>query len=663
MLKRLARLRRPLAYCILIVTLTLAGYHGLDTLTRLRTDVSQARGVSFESPDPQLFVLEYQRLRTSLARYVSDDPAVDHDTLMMHFDILWARCETMQQGTYFRTMRQDLNVDVIARDIHAFLVDHEQRFLDLRRNDTDELINLQAELEPFDRRLTEYLINLSTARLGWIKAYRSNLTRIVEEIDRLGPAIALLAAVLLIMLGFETSMARRAEARVREREEQARHLAEHDPLTGLANRSLLAIQMGQALDAACRGGYGVVLMALDLDGFKSINDTFGHDTGDQLLQVVAERLTSVMEDRGTVARLGGDEFAILMTHAPDETQTGNIACKVVALLEQPIRLRNRELHVSTSIGIARYPDNCADAASLLSQADVALYAAKAEGKRTHRHYVAAMGRKIIRRKDIERGLRRAMADDSLEMHYQPQVRVGDRRIAGVEALCRWTDPELGRVPPDEFIAVAEESGLIFDLDRWVIEAVVRQMSNWPQALSSLKVAINLSPAQFLFDTIGRDLNDISSRHAVDPGRLTLEITEGALMRDTEKTLLQLRMLREQGVRLAIDDFGKGYSSLSYLRKFRLDQLKIDRSFVIGIESDAGARAVIRGILALATSLGLTTTAEGVEDEQQMEFLHHERCTLAQGYLFSPAVPSDRLVELVVADNNHVRTADFANPVL
>ena len=644
------RFHRIAAYSLLICVLVVAGAYGWRTLGQLRNGISDASGIEIESSDPQLFVLEYQRLRTSLARYVAGDPVVDHDTVVMLFDILWGRCETMQQGSFYGVLRDTIEVHNIARDILVVLHETEDAVFELERDDRETAHVILAKLEPFDRRFTEYLIEFAGHRFGWMQEYRAGLARMVEKIDTLGPAILAPALALLTLLVFEARQARRAEAFVREREEESRYLACHDSLTGLANRVYLNRKLGEVLAAATRSGSDVALFALDLDGFKRVNDTFGHEMGDRLLGVVARRLSGLLGPNGLVARLGGDEFAILMPDSANRERENVLALRIIASLEQPVMLDGRDLHVSTSIGIARFPQDADNVAELLGHADVALYAAKGEGKRTFCRFDRSMGEKIVRQKLVERGLRAALAADALEVHYQPQIRVADNVIIGVEALCRWRDPELGNVPPDEFIAVAEETGLILDVGRWVLAEVASTMASWPEALAGLEVAVNFSPVQFLFQDVCADLLEVADTHGLDLRRITLEITEGAMMRDTERTMDQLRNLREHGVDVAIDDFGKGYSSLSYLRKFPLNQLKIDRSFVQGIERDAEARAVIRGILGLASSLGLETVAEGVEDLAQLAFLRDERCTVAQGYLFSRPVPNEQLLDLIDCAN-------------
>ena len=633
-------------YGVLLAVLVVVCVYGFRTLDHLRDSISNARGLSFETSDPQLFAFEYQRLRSSLGRYVAGEPLTDLDTVMLHFDILWARCETMKDGSFFTVIRDDLLIDRIASDLLTTLSEIEDAVLELQPGDSEVLAGLLEVLDPFDHRFTEHMIKLAGHRAHWAIDYRDGLTKIVADIDGLGLAITILTVVLLTMFGLEAISARAAEHQVRLREEHVRFLAFHDPLTKLANRSMLADRLGAALENARSGSGRPALLTLDLDGFKHINDTFGHDTGDKLLQVVSQRILGAVGEGGLVARLGGDEFAVLISVSPPNRELDRLARKVIDLLEEAIVIEQRELHVSTSIGIARYPEDGAQAAELMRNSDVALYAAKAAGKRTHRNYLPAMGEQVVRRKVVERGLRRALADGLLEVHFQPQIALEHGGVVAVEALCRWNDPELGRVAPEEFVSVAEESGLILELGQWVLSTVASTVSRWPETLGDLSVAINLSPAQFAYGDLVRELRVLAVETGIDLGRLELEITETALMRDTEATVEQLHELRALGVGLSIDDFGKGYSSLSYLRHFPITQLKIDRSFIAEMEKEENTMSVVRGIIGLAASLGVEVVAEGVENEGQAEILRGERCAMVQGELYSAALASAELEQWV-----------------
>ena len=351
------RLGRWVKYGVLLAVLVVVCVYGFRTLDHLRDSISNARGLSFETSDPQLFAFEYQRLRSSLGRYVAGEPLTDLDTVMLHFDILWARCETMKDGSFFTVIRDDLLIDRIASDLLTTLSEIEDAVLELQPGDSEVLAGLLEVLDPFDHRFTEHMIKLAGHRAHWAIDYRDGLTKIVADIDGLGLAITILTVVLLTMFGLEAISARAAEHQVRLREEHVRFLAFHDPLTKLANRSMLADRLGAALENARSGSGRPALLTLDLDGFKHINDTFGHDTGDKLLQVVSQRILGAVGEGGLVARLGGDEFAVLISVSPPNRELDRLARKVIDLLEEAIVIEQRELHVSTSIGIARYPED------------------------------------------------------------------------------------------------------------------------------------------------------------------------------------------------------------------------------------------------------------------------------------------------------------------
>ena len=641
------RLWRWAKYVILLVALSIVGEYGLKTLHHLHEKIANVRGISFEASDSQLFALEYHRFRGSLGRYVAGAPSTDLDTVMLQFDILWARCETMSHGPLFAVMRDDLQIDWIAGDLLAVLQEIEPMVLALQPGDTDVLSGLLDSLDSFDRRFTEHVVDLSLRRSRWGTEYRDQLAGIVWELDELVLAIVGLTVVFSSMFGLETIRARTAEKQVRLREERVRFLAYHDPLTRCANRTSFAEKLAATLEEARAASGQPALLMLDLDGFKLINDTFGHSSGDELLITVARRLGDMVAGLGDLYRLGGDEFALLIKKTLSVDELSMLAEKVIELVEKPITVEHRDLHISVSIGISRYPEDGTKSAELMRNSDVALYAAKAAGKRTYRNYLPDMGARMVRRKEIERALRGAIAEGRLEVHYQPQISLEHGGVVAVEALCRWNDPELGVVRPDEFVSVAEESGLILDLGHWVLRTVAATVSRWPKSLEHLKVAVNLSPAQFAHRDLVSELRLLVVETGIDLSRLELEITETALMRDTEATIEQLRALRALGVGLSIDDFGKGYSSLGYLRRFPITQLKIDRSFISEIEREKCTLSVVRGIIRLAASLGVEVVAEGVENAAQAELLRRECCAMAQGWLYAPALASSGLEAWIV----------------
>ncbi|MCB2054579.1 MAG: EAL domain-containing protein [Geminicoccaceae bacterium] len=425
-------------------------------------------------------------------------------------------------------------------------------------------------------------------------------------------------------------------AQIRQ-ERHIRFLAEHDHLTRLPNRVLLRERLRQALAGARERDGRSALLALDLDGFKEVNDGFGHDVGDALLVAVAGRLSGLLRQGDLLARLGGDEFAILLAGGGrDEASARMLAERCIDAFRGAYLVAGREIFIQTSIGIATYPDHGDSVEELLKAADMALYAAKAAGRGRWTIYDPRMNSALLARQQIERALRRALQTGGLEVHFQPQMRLADDRLLGAEALVRWTDPTLGKVPPDLFVPVAEEAGLILELGTWVLEEACLQASRWPNGV----VAVNVSPAQFLHGDLLERVDAALARSGLPPERLELEITEGVLMRDETAAIADLRKLHERGIQLAIDDFGTGYSSLSYLKRFPVDKVKIDRSFVTDLEHDADDRMIVKAIVTLGQALGLATIAEGVETRGQAEVLHRFGCDQGQGYLFGRPMPPE-----------------------
>jgi diguanylate cyclase (GGDEF)-like protein len=415
-------------------------------------------------------------------------------------------------------------------------------------------------------------------------------------------------------------------------EAKIRTLAFNDSLTGLPNRTrffdLLALQASsrRTVDEA------FAVLMLDLDRFKPVNDMHGHAAGDTVLAMVAERLTSILRTNDVVARLGGDEFAVLQLtgHNPDAAE--HLASKIVqAIAERPFLIDDHPVHLGVSVGIARAPNDGDDPAELMNQADLALYAAKAGGKGTYRYYDPSLDEKMRVRRSLEAGLRQALLVGELELHYQPLVDAKTGRITAAEALVRWNHPQRGQIPPIEFIGIAEETGLILPLGKWVLETACAEATSWPGGMS---VAVNLSPVQFREPTLVEMVKAALSQSGLPSNRLELEITEGVLLSDEIRTLEVLQELRSLGVRISMDDFGTGYSSLSYLRKFPFDKIKIDQSFVRQVPHDEESAAIVRAIITMGSCLGMSTTVEGVETNAQFDFSVAEGCDTIQGYLIS-----------------------------
>ena len=427
------------------------------------------------------------------------------------------------------------------------------------------------------------------------------------------------------------------------------HQASHDALTGLPNRSLLNDRIAQVLALARRSGQPVAVLFLDLDGFKFVNDSFGHSFGDALLRGVAARLVGLVREADTVARLGGDEFVILLPNVCDAQGAAQVAAKVLAAFAAPFLQDGRDLHLSASLGLSVFPQDGDSGDSLLAHADVAMYRAKARGRNGFQAYAPEMGVQAQERMALEVALRLALARHELALHYQPQVCRADGRIVGVEALLRWQHPELGQVSPARFIPLAEETGLILPIGEWVLKTACAQAMAWHAAgFVNLAVAVNLSARQVQQQDVPQLVRQVLRQTGLPAHCLELELTESTLMHDTDTAVQTLRQIKQLGVRLALDDFGTGYSSLSYLKRFPIDVLKIDQSFTFEVTTDEGAASITRAIIAMARSLNMSTVAEGVETAAQLEFLAAAGCDLMQGYFISRPLPAEKITALLGA---------------
>ena len=421
----------------------------------------------------------------------------------------------------------------------------------------------------------------------------------------------------------------------KEAEARILHLAHHDPLTNLPNRALLNDRLGQTLLQARRDGRGAAVLLLDLDRFKTINDTLGHERGDSLLLEVCARCRRVLRDTDTLARLSGDEFVIVLPDATTADVAADTARRLLDAIALPCRLGEHEISITASIGIALFARDGSDESTLLRNADAAMHRAKEAGRNAFEFYAEDMNTSSLGRLLLEHQLRGAAERGELLLHYQPKVSAADGRLGGFEALLRWQHPELGMVAPGQFIPLAEESGLIVPIGQWVLEEACRQQRAWLDAGFDVPpLAVNLSAHQLAQPDIVATVAAAIGRHHLAPGLIELELTETMLMRDVDRTIRTLVRLREMGVRLSIDDFGTGYSSLNYLRQFPVNALKIDRSFVGDIGSDGAEGKIAAAIVGMAHSLGLEAIAEGVETEAQRAFLQMHGCHQLQGYLIA-----------------------------
>jgi diguanylate cyclase (GGDEF)-like protein/PAS domain S-box-containing protein len=447
---------------------------------------------------------------------------------------------------------------------------------------------------------------------------------------------------------------------IQRAEERLRHLAHHDPLTGLPNRLLFASSLLQSLERAKRHDEKVALLFIDLDRFKLINDSMGHGAGDELLKEIGHRLKSVMRAQDVVARLGGDEFTITMDEIKRVDDVATLAQKIIAEVSRPVNLYGHDVVITPSVGIALYPDDAGTVDDLTRAADSAMYRAKERGRSTYEFYTRDITERVMEHVSLEAGLRHALAHGELQLHYQPQFEPGSLRLVGVEALLRWQHPQQGLIEPERFISVAEQSGLIQTIGTWVIHQACAQARAWlDQGLAPVRMAINVSGWQILHDGLVNTVKEAQRTHGLrsDETQIELEITE-TVLQTVEPSAAVLQQLRALGVRIAIDDFGTGYSSLSMLKQLPIDTLKIDRLFVRNTPEDSDSRAIVSAVISMAHTLGLRVVAEGVETQAQLDFLRDEGCDEVQGYLLGRPAPAADTARLLAHAGQPARQADM-----
>jgi diguanylate cyclase (GGDEF)-like protein len=546
------------------------------------------------------------------------------------------------QNLRFNAAVSNMSQGLVMFDAAGRLVIHNPRYTELYRLRPDALVSgqslrdllaLRVESGTFSGDPDAYIESLR----GTIEAGET-VSQFVELDD--GRTIAVVSQPMVgggwVATHEDVTERRRAQMKIE-------HMARHDALTDLANRVLLRERLTEALLHVERG-QRLAVLCLDLDQFKGVNDSLGHPVGDELLRVVANRLRGCVRDTDTISRLGGDEFCILQADIVGADDAERLANRVSEAIRAPYNLHGHSINIDVSIGIALAPTDGTDANDLIKHADMALYGAKADGRGVYRFFEPTMDARMKARRALELALRRAFESGEFELYYQPMLNLNEGSARCCEALLRWNCPERGMVSPAEFIPVVEEMGLIVALGEWVIRQACREAMHWPDDIC---VAVNLSPTQLIHKNLLPTVLGALAASQLPAQRLELEITEAVLMQNTEITLQTLHKLRGLGIRISMDDFGTGYSSLSYLRSFPFDKIKIDRCFINGLDNSAESSAIVQAVTGLAESLGMTTTAEGVETAEQLERVRALGCTDVQGFYYSRPVPARELAKLLL----------------
>lgn len=486
-----------------------------------------------------------------------------------------------------------------------------------------------------------YCIGATTANNGWLALL----------IGGFALGVLLITMILLMYDAHMESRSRAHAVALEDANARLRHLATHDSLTGLPNRLLLDDRLAQAISYADRHESRIAVLVIDLDRFKMINDSLGHHGGDELLKEVATRLRGTLRKSDTLARTGGDEFLLIADEVDGQPEVEILAQRVLACFARPFHILSVDIHTAASIGISMYPSDGSRAEELMVAADAAMYHSKKVGGNTYSFFTPAMNAFAQQRLKLENGLRRALVNGELELHYQPKVDITTGRISSTEALIRWRHPERGLVPPGEFIPLAEETGLILQIGEWVLREACRQARQWQvNGMAPVRVAINMSAQQFRQKNLVSIVKSALESADLEPTYLEIELTESAVMHNAGESAAILEQLSRIGVHISIDDFGTGYSSLSYLRRFPLDKLKIDRTFIKDVVANPEDAAIVHAIISLAHSLRLKVIAEGVETEQQLEFLRSLGCDQYQGFFCSPAIQPEDFAEMMRARN-------------
>lgn len=591
-------------------------------------------------------VSEYLRLQNNLYGFLADPQRVTRDDLRLRMDLMLGRLELLRQGNLGAFIGERPESHELVKRLTTVLSDLDSQIDTLQPSDVEPILETMSALDG-------PLTTLASSSVAYDVEVVDNAHSEVRELHTIFTALAagliLCGVALILLLNRHNNLLHRAHKETRGLTDELRsatlelqannarleHDAYHDALTELPNRSLFRKELNERLTSVDAGTS--IILLLDLDGFKDINDTLGHDVGDALLQAVATRLSSMREDADIVCRLGGDEFAFI-TSARDEEDALSFAEKVILQISKPYNLGELEIKIGTCVGIAVSSD-LTTADELFKRADLALYESKRLGPGRISVFQPHMQQQLAEKRSFEADLQTALQNNEMEVYYQPQMFTKTREICGFEALLRWTHPVRGKVPPSEFIPVAERTGLIHSLGKWAMDVACQEAKTWK---GNLKIAINLSPIQFHSTSLVQNVVDALDKSGLDPSRLELEITESVLLNKSDDTIETLEKLKNVGIKIAMDDFGTGYSSLGNLRGVPFDKIKIDQAFLRDVATDKDALAIVEFVVGMAKSLRMTTIAEGIETEEQFECMTRLGCDQMQGYLIGRPAPAEKL---------------------
>jgi diguanylate cyclase (GGDEF)-like protein len=583
-------------------------------------------------------VSEFMRLERRLDAFNVPGRGVDKAEVELRFEILLSRVKLLVEGRFQSIIQADPDHQATLRRLADVLVLVQPLIEELERPaSVQQALHLLEPLEPRLLQLASYAQIRGGERIA---QDQQELSRLYWIFSGLSLGLILLGLVLIGLFSRHNQLLERAHSDLHALTGHLAHAATHDALTGLANRVLFHKQLETYFGNWQNEGIRFAVLCLDLDRFKSINDTLGHEIGDALLKVVADRLQNCLRESDIVARFGGDEFAIIQEISGGLEPCTALARHIVGQLSAPYSVDGLEIVIGVSIGIAPFEPSIVSSNQILKRADLALYAAKAQGRGTFCYFEPSMEARLDARRSLELDLRKALENNEFELFFQPQVDLRLNEINGFEALLRWRHPKWGKVSPAEYIPVAEDIGLISPIGEWVIRTACSEAVKWPR---DIKVAVNLSPVQFRSGTLVQSVRNALEITGLPPNRLELEITETSLLDENEATMAALHELRRLGVQIAIDDFGTGYSSLSYLRSFPFDRIKVDRSFVRDLSSQRDAMTIVQSIASLGAGLGMSTVAEGIETKEQLMQVQTAGYTEAQGYYFGRPKPAEELV--------------------